>query len=197
MFTAATTPRRATPDLADGLGVFAFAASRPVTGEDFPHAFVLGFDSVTRIGDATYPTHFQAGWHNSGSICTFGAAVALGRLPVLDEQQVLWRWAWPPPRRLASATILGRWPKHFIRRRSAGRVAGGQSCAGGLHHRGDSAGGAARLCRRNRALGRDGCCRELFALRRAGVVARYRAYLALSVQYLTNVQGLCGSRPSA
>jgi 2-methylcitrate dehydratase PrpD len=70
--------------------LFAYAAARPVSGREFLHAFVLGFDTVTRIGDATYPSHYRAGWHSTGSIGIFGAAVAIGRLLGLDEQKMLW-----------------------------------------------------------------------------------------------------------
>lgn len=70
--------------------LFAYASVYPVSGEDFLHAFVLGFDTVTRIGDATYPAHYQAGWHSTGSIGVFGAAVAIARLLKLDEQQMIW-----------------------------------------------------------------------------------------------------------
>jgi 2-methylcitrate dehydratase PrpD len=70
--------------------LFAWAAVHPISGRDFLHAFALGFDVVTRIGDATYPNHYQAGWHSTGSIGIFGAAVAIGRLLGLDAQQMLW-----------------------------------------------------------------------------------------------------------
>ncbi|WP_209427172.1 MmgE/PrpD family protein [Pararhodobacter sp. SW119] len=70
--------------------LFAYASVRPVSGRDFIHAFVLGFDTVTRIGDATYPAHYKVGWHSTGSIGIFGAAVAIGRLLGLDEKGMLW-----------------------------------------------------------------------------------------------------------
>ncbi|KMK64854.1 MmgE/PrpD family protein [Puniceibacterium sp. IMCC21224] len=70
--------------------LFAWAAATPVSGRDFLHAFALGFDTVTRIGDATYPNHYKAGWHSTSSIGVFGAAVAIGKLMGLNEQQMLW-----------------------------------------------------------------------------------------------------------
>ncbi len=70
--------------------LFAWAAANEVSGPAFLHAFALGFDIVTRIGDATYPAHYRAGWHSTGSIGIFGAAVAIGRLLELGEQQMLW-----------------------------------------------------------------------------------------------------------
>jgi 2-methylcitrate dehydratase PrpD len=69
--------------------LFAYASLVPVSGRDFVHAFVLGFECITRIGNATYPAHYEAGWHSTGSVGVFGAAVAIGRLLELDEEQML------------------------------------------------------------------------------------------------------------
>jgi 2-methylcitrate dehydratase PrpD len=55
-----------------------------VSGPDFLHAFILGFEVVSRIGAATYPAHYTAGWHSTGSIGVFGAAVGVGRLLGLE-----------------------------------------------------------------------------------------------------------------
>ena len=70
--------------------LFAYASTTPVKGEEFIHAFVLGFDAVTRIGDATYPAHYQAGWHSTGSVGVFGAAIAISKLLKLNEERMLW-----------------------------------------------------------------------------------------------------------
>lgn len=70
--------------------LLSYASVHPVSGPDFLHAFVLGFETVTRIGNATYPAHYRAGWHSTGSIGVFGAAVAIGRLMGLDPQQMAW-----------------------------------------------------------------------------------------------------------
>lgn len=64
--------------------LFAFASANRVTGADFLHAFILGFEVVSRIGNATYPAHYDAGWHSTGSIGVFGAAAAVGKLLSLD-----------------------------------------------------------------------------------------------------------------
>lgn len=68
--------------------LFAHASANPVSGRDFVHAFILGYEVVTRIGNATYPAHYQAGWHSTGSIGVFGAAAAVGRLIGLDRTQM-------------------------------------------------------------------------------------------------------------
>jgi 2-methylcitrate dehydratase PrpD len=68
--------------------LFAYASVNRVTGRDFLHAFILGFEVVSRIGNATYPAHYDAGWHSTGSIGVFGAAVAIGRLLGLSRLQM-------------------------------------------------------------------------------------------------------------
>lgn len=68
--------------------LFAYASANPVSGADFLHAFILGYEAVTRIGNATYPAHYQAGWHSTGSIGVFGAAAAIGRLMGLTPEQM-------------------------------------------------------------------------------------------------------------
>ena len=70
--------------------MLSYASINPVSGRDFLHAFVLGFETVTRIGNATYPAHYRAGWHSTGSIGVFGAAVAVGRMMGLNAQQMAW-----------------------------------------------------------------------------------------------------------
>jgi 2-methylcitrate dehydratase PrpD len=68
--------------------LFAYASTNPVRGRDFLHAFVLGFEVISRIGDATYPAHYQAGWHSTATIGVFGAAAAIGRLLGLAPVQM-------------------------------------------------------------------------------------------------------------
>jgi 2-methylcitrate dehydratase PrpD len=70
--------------------LFAYASAHRVTGADFLHAFILGVETVTRVGDATYPAHYEAGWHSTGSIGVFGAAVAIGKLLDLPLQKMIW-----------------------------------------------------------------------------------------------------------
>src|SRR5690606_34287320 len=70
--------------------LFAYASANKVSGRDFVHAFILGFETTSRIGNATYPAHYDAGWHSTGSCGIFGAAVAVGKLISLDVQQMIW-----------------------------------------------------------------------------------------------------------
>ena len=70
--------------------LFAYACANQVSGRDLVHAFVLGFEATSRIGNATYPAHYRAGWHSTGSVGVFGAALGIGALLGLDEQQTVW-----------------------------------------------------------------------------------------------------------
>jgi len=68
--------------------LFAYASSSKVSGADFLHAFILGFEVISRIGNATYPEYYEAGWHSTGSLGVFGAAIAIGKLLGLDAEQM-------------------------------------------------------------------------------------------------------------
>lgn len=68
----------------------AYASVNRVSGRDFVHAFVLGFEAESRVANAVYPAHYDAGWHITGTAGTFGAAAAIGRLRGLSLQQMVW-----------------------------------------------------------------------------------------------------------
>jgi 2-methylcitrate dehydratase PrpD len=70
--------------------LFAYASANTVTGRDFVQAFVVGFEAESRVGNAVYPAHYDAGWHITGTAGTFGAAAAIGRLRGLSVQQMVW-----------------------------------------------------------------------------------------------------------
>ena len=70
--------------------ILAYSETRRVTGAEFLHAFVLGVEVSCRIGNAVYPSHYDVGWHITGTTGVFGAAAATGRLLRLDEQQMTW-----------------------------------------------------------------------------------------------------------
>lgn len=62
----------------------------PCSGRDFLHAFTIGVEVECRIGNAVYPSHYDVGWHITGTTGVFGAAAASGRLLGLSEQQMVW-----------------------------------------------------------------------------------------------------------
>jgi len=70
--------------------ILALAEKKPVRGEDFLHAFILGVEVECRIGNSVYPEHYDRGWHITGTAGVFGAAAAVGRLLGLNEQQMIW-----------------------------------------------------------------------------------------------------------
>ncbi|MDH3371809.1 MAG: MmgE/PrpD family protein [Gammaproteobacteria bacterium] len=59
-------------------------------GAEFTHAFVLGVEAECRIGLAIYPSHYERGFHITGTAGVFGAAAAAGKLLHLNEQQMIW-----------------------------------------------------------------------------------------------------------
>jgi 2-methylcitrate dehydratase PrpD len=68
----------------------ALAQHRTVSGTDFLHAAILGMETECRIGNAVFPSHYDMGWHITGSCGTFGSAAACGKLLGLTEQQMIW-----------------------------------------------------------------------------------------------------------
>jgi 2-methylcitrate dehydratase PrpD len=70
--------------------ILALAEYMPVTGEQLIHAFVLGVEVECRIGNCVYPSHYDVGWHITGTTGVFGAAAAAGKLLGLSEQQLVW-----------------------------------------------------------------------------------------------------------
>ena len=66
----------------------ALAQHRPVTGAEFLHAIILGMETECRIGNAVFPSHYDMGWHITGSCGVFGSAAACGRLLGLDGRQM-------------------------------------------------------------------------------------------------------------
>lgn len=68
----------------------AYASTEPVDGAAFMHAFILGFEATSRIGNAVYPAHYDAGWHITGTAGVFGAAIAIGLLRRLPVTNMVW-----------------------------------------------------------------------------------------------------------
>lgn len=70
--------------------LFALAADHPMSGADFLHAFILGTEVECRLGNAIFPSHYEMGWHITGTCGVFGAAAAAGKILGLNEQQMRW-----------------------------------------------------------------------------------------------------------
>ena len=70
--------------------ILALAQHRKVRGADFLNALVLGIETECRIGNAVFPSHYDMGWHITGSCGVFGAAAASGKLLGLSPKQMVW-----------------------------------------------------------------------------------------------------------
>jgi len=58
----------------------AIAEREKKTGKELILAYVLGCETAYRIGRAVDPTHYNAGWHTTGTEGIFGATVAASKL---------------------------------------------------------------------------------------------------------------------
>jgi 2-methylcitrate dehydratase PrpD len=67
--------------------LLALAERQPVGGRDFMLAYAVGFEAGVRVG-RTAPGHHQGGWHLTGTLGTFAAAAACGRLMQFDRQKL-------------------------------------------------------------------------------------------------------------
>lgn len=72
--------------------LFALAERQPegVSGARLLHALVLGVDVACRIGLSVYPSHYDRGFHITGTAGVFGSAAAAGKLLGLDERAMIW-----------------------------------------------------------------------------------------------------------
>lgn len=70
--------------------ILALAERLGTSGPDFMHAFILGVEAECRIGLAVYPSHYERGFHITGTAGVFGSTAAAGKLLDLNEQQMIW-----------------------------------------------------------------------------------------------------------
>jgi 2-methylcitrate dehydratase PrpD len=70
--------------------LLALAERQGTSGKDFMHAFILGVETECRIGLAVYPSHYERGFHITGTAGVFGSTAAAGKLLGLNEQQMTW-----------------------------------------------------------------------------------------------------------
>jgi len=66
----------------------AVAERERATGRQFLTAVVAGYEAALRVGAGVCPAHYLKGWHTSGTICTFGAAAAAGKILNFDTDQM-------------------------------------------------------------------------------------------------------------
>lgn len=67
--------------------ILALGEYRLVPGSAFLAAYVAGVEVECRIGASVMPGHYQAGWHATATLGTFGAAAGCAHLLGLDAEQ--------------------------------------------------------------------------------------------------------------
>ena len=70
--------------------LFAYASANAISGRGFLHAFVLGFEVTSRVGNVVYPWHYETGWHITATAGVFGAAAAIGKVRGLTAEKMIW-----------------------------------------------------------------------------------------------------------
>jgi 2-methylcitrate dehydratase PrpD len=70
--------------------LFAYGSANPLSGRAFLHAFVLGFEVTSRVGNVVYPWHYETGWHITATAGVFGAAAAIGKVRNLPAEKMIW-----------------------------------------------------------------------------------------------------------
>jgi 2-methylcitrate dehydratase PrpD len=99
--------------------LFAHASANPVVGREFVAAFVLGFEAASRAGNVVYPSHYDVGWHMTGTIGVFGAAAAIGKLMGLSVQEMVWALGLAATQSAGLREMFGSMGKAFHPGRSA------------------------------------------------------------------------------
>jgi 2-methylcitrate dehydratase PrpD len=99
--------------------LFAYASAHPVSGSDFVHAFILGFEVESRIGNAVFPAHYSAGWHITSTTGVFGAAAAVGKLLKLSTKQMVWAFGLSATQAAGIREMFGSMAKSFQPGRAA------------------------------------------------------------------------------
>ena len=107
------------PSVPVASALFAYASANPVSGRDFQHAFVLGFEVESRIGNAIYPAHYEAGWHITSTTGVFGAAAAVGKLLGLTTKQMVWAFGLAATQAAGIREMFGSMAKSFQPGRAA------------------------------------------------------------------------------
>ena len=65
--------------------ILALSQYRPVSGRDFLQALILGVETECRIGNAVYPSHYDLGWHITGTCGVFSVAGGGGEASGLER----------------------------------------------------------------------------------------------------------------
>ncbi len=99
--------------------VLALGEREQISGEKTLAAFVLGCEVAGRVAAALCPSHYDAGWHVTGTAGTFGASAAAGYLLGLTGKEMTWALALAASQAGGIREMLGSMAKPF----HAGRAA--------------------------------------------------------------------------
>ncbi len=58
------------------------------TGEDVLTSYLIGIEIAYRTGHSTYPSHYENGWHSTGTVGTFGATAAAASVMDLEPDEI-------------------------------------------------------------------------------------------------------------
>ena len=115
-----TTPKNYShPTSPVASALFAYASANPTNGRRFMEAFILGFEAESRVANAVYPAHYDAGWHITGTSGVFGAATAIGKLLGLGLQEMIWAIGLAATQAAGLREMFGSMGKAFHPGRSA------------------------------------------------------------------------------
>lgn len=67
--------------------LLAVGQAESATGRDLLTAFIAGFETQCYLSGPINPDHYEAGWHATATLGTFGAAAAVANLLGLDERE--------------------------------------------------------------------------------------------------------------
>jgi 2-methylcitrate dehydratase PrpD len=76
------------PTIPPLVAALAFGEREAVTGAAFLEAFLTGFEVECKVAEAISPAHYRQGFHSSGTVGTFGAAVAAAKLLGLHPEDL-------------------------------------------------------------------------------------------------------------
>jgi 2-methylcitrate dehydratase PrpD len=107
------------PSVPVASALFAHASALPVSGKELVHAFILGFEVESRIGNAVFPAHYNAGWHITSTTGVFGAAAAIGKLLRLTTRQMVWAFGVAATQSAGLREMFGSMAKSFQPGRAA------------------------------------------------------------------------------
>ncbi|MEM3704027.1 MAG: MmgE/PrpD family protein, partial [Candidatus Bathyarchaeia archaeon] len=65
------------------------AEEENLSGKDLIASIVLGYEVAIRVAKSVYPSHIERGFHITGTVGTFGAAVAASKNLGLKERQIV------------------------------------------------------------------------------------------------------------